>query len=151
VVLIRSATASFYSRGNTATPLWASLTALTINVLLKIALTGSMQQAGLALATSIGAWINLIILIVLASRRGYMELDGRLWRMLACIAAATIVMAEAMYMVSEELEPYTALLPRFQEVARLAVTGCVGTAAYAVVVLLAFRFAGLNFKSALRR
>jgi putative peptidoglycan lipid II flippase len=151
VVLIRSATASFYSRGDTATPLWASLTALTINVLLKIFLTGSMQQAGLALATSVGAWINLVLLIVLATRRRYMALDGRLWRMLACIAAATIVMAEAMYMVSEELEPFTAMLPRFQEVARLGVTGTVGAVVYCAVVLLAFRFAGLNFKTALRR
>jgi putative peptidoglycan lipid II flippase len=151
VVLIRSATASFYSRGDTATPLWASLSALTVNVLLKLALTGTMQQAGLALATSIGAWINLILLIVLASRRNYMALDKHLWAMLACIAMATVLAGLAMFFSASLLAPLAASLPRFQEIARLALVGIVGGAVYGGVVAIALRAIGISLKSALRR
>jgi putative peptidoglycan lipid II flippase len=151
VVLIRSATASFYSRGDTATPLWASLSALTVNVLLKLALTGTMQQAGLALATSIGAWINLILLIVLASRRNYMALDKHLWAMLACIAMATVLAGLAMFFSAALLAPLAASLPRFQEITRLALVGIVGGAVYGGVVAIALRAIGISLKSALRR
>ncbi|WP_275427750.1 lipid II flippase MurJ, partial [Citrobacter koseri] len=41
VVLVRSAVASFYARQDTTTPLYASLTAIAVNVGLKILLTGT--------------------------------------------------------------------------------------------------------------
>lgn len=151
VVLIRSAVASFYARGDTATPLWASLSGIAVNILLKIALMGPLQQAGLALATSIGAWINLGILVVLASRRHYMVLDRRLWAMLACIGAATIAVGLAMYFASAALAPLMAALPRFQDIVRLALVGVVGMVVYGGMVFLAFRLAGMDLKDALRR
>src|SRR3954452_16200719 len=48
-VMIRSAVSAFYARKDTATPVKASLTGLTINVLLKLLLMGSLAQVGLAL------------------------------------------------------------------------------------------------------
>src|SRR5438445_736341 len=58
-VTIRSAVSAFYARKNTATPVKASLTGLVVNVLLKFALMAPLAQIGLALATAVGAWINL--------------------------------------------------------------------------------------------
>ena len=71
VVLVRSAVASFYARQDTMTPLCASLTAIAINVALKVVLTGPYGVTGLALATAIGQWVNLALLVVLARRRGW--------------------------------------------------------------------------------
>src|SRR6266581_831690 len=62
-VLIRSVTATFLARGDTATPVKASLTAVAVNVACKVALMGSLAQVGLALATSIGAWLNLVLVM----------------------------------------------------------------------------------------
>jgi putative peptidoglycan lipid II flippase len=70
-VIIRSATASFYSRGDTTTPLWASLSGYGVNVALKLALVGSLGVVGLALATSVGAWVNVAVVWLLAVRRRY--------------------------------------------------------------------------------
>ena len=42
---------------------------------LKIALMGPLAQVGLALATSIGAWINFLLVLGFAARAGYLELD----------------------------------------------------------------------------
>ena len=53
----------------------AALTGVAVNVALKIALVGSLAQIGLALATAVGAWINLLLVIGFAVRAGYLELD----------------------------------------------------------------------------
>src|SRR5690606_6524745 len=58
-VMIRSAVATFYARKDTATPVKAALTGVAVNVALKIALVGTLAQVGLALATAVGAWVNL--------------------------------------------------------------------------------------------
>ncbi len=151
VVLIRSAVASFYARGDTATPLWASLTGIGVNILLKIVLMGPLQQAGLALATSLGAWVNLGILTVLASRREFMHLDRRLYAMLACVALATVTAGAAMYGAATMLEPLLGGLSHVQDILRLALVGLVGAGFYGATVYSAFGTAGMDFKSALRR
>ena len=48
-VLIRSMTAPFFARGDTATPVKASLTAVVINIGLKVLLMGPFAQVGLCL------------------------------------------------------------------------------------------------------
>ncbi len=77
-VLIRSAVATFYARKDTATPVKAALTGVAVNVALKVALMGALAQVGLALATAVGAWVNLLLVLVFAVRAGYLELD-RAW------------------------------------------------------------------------
>ena len=65
MVLIRSAVASFQSRGDTTTPMLCFFAGLAVNLALKLALYQPMGPAGLALATATGAWINFALLIVL--------------------------------------------------------------------------------------
>lgn len=87
-VLIRSATATFFARGDTATPVMAALAAAAINILFKIALMGPLAQVGLALATSIGAWVNWGLVWWFATRRGLVSIDARLKRSVPRLAAA---------------------------------------------------------------
>ena len=89
MVLIRSAVATFQSRGDTATPANCFYAGLAVNVALKLALSGSMGPAGLALATAAGAWINFVLLIVLGHRRGFARADDRLVENLALMFFAT--------------------------------------------------------------
>src|SRR6201997_175896 len=100
-VLIRSAVSTFYARKETATPVKASLTGLTVNVLLKIALMGSLAQVGLALATAIGAWINLLLVLGLAVRAGYLELNRALMRSLAKFALTGLILAAALWFAAQ--------------------------------------------------
>ena len=69
-VLMRSITVTFLARGDTVTPVVALFFAVAVNVALKILLMDRYAQAGLAFATSIGAWVNFSLLIWLAARRG---------------------------------------------------------------------------------
>jgi len=43
---------------------------VAVNVALKIALVGALAQVGLALATAVGAWINLLLVVGFAVRAG---------------------------------------------------------------------------------
>src|SRR5690242_18377979 len=77
-VMIRSAVATFYARKDTATPVKAALTGVAINVALKVSLVGVLAQIGLALATAVGAWTNLLLVIGFAVRAGHLALDRAL-------------------------------------------------------------------------
>ncbi len=64
-VLVRSVIATFLARGDTATPVKAALTAVVVNVAFKAVFfyMTSLAQVGLALATTIGAWLNLALVL----------------------------------------------------------------------------------------
>src|SRR6202167_5205964 len=92
-VLIRSVVAPFLARGDTLTPVKAALTGTAVNIVCKVALMGSMAQAGLALATSIGAWINFVLVLWFAARAGLIAADAALRSSLVKLAAAAAAFA----------------------------------------------------------
>ena len=55
------------------TPVKAALLAAAVNIAFKFLLMGPLAQVGLALATSIGAWINLGLVVWFAVRAGHMR------------------------------------------------------------------------------
>jgi putative peptidoglycan lipid II flippase len=99
-VLIRSAVATFYARKDTATPVKAALTGIAINVLLKLALVGTLAQVGLAFATAAGAWVNLLLVIGYAVRANYLEFDAAFRQSLMKFAVAGVVLAGALWLVA---------------------------------------------------
>src|SRR5216110_1761667 len=96
-VTIRSAVATFYARHDTATPVKAALTGVAVNVALKVALMGTLAQIGLALATAVGAWINLLLVLAFAVRAGYLELDRTLLRSLTRFVVSGIILGAALW------------------------------------------------------
>ena len=56
-----------------------------------------MAQVGLALATAVGAWINLLLVIAFAVRAGYLEFDRALMQSMAKFAGCGIVLAGALW------------------------------------------------------
>src|SRR5260221_4483317 len=107
-VMIRSAVATFYARKDTATPVKAALTGVVVNVALKIALVGSLAQVGLALATAVGAWINLLLVLGFAVRAGYLELDRALTKSFGKFAAAGVVLGAALWFTARFAAVYFA-------------------------------------------
>ena len=78
IVAIRSIVASFHARGDTTTPLYASLSAIAVNLALKLVFWKSMGAAGLAIATAVGAIANFTILYALAWRQQKTSPDSTL-------------------------------------------------------------------------
>jgi putative peptidoglycan lipid II flippase len=137
-VLIRSAVATFYARKDTATPVKAALTGVAANVALKIALVGSLAQVGLALATAVGAWINLLLVIAFAARAGYLDLDRTLARSLASFVGAGVVLGAALWLAARLAASYLAQLNMLRDEATLLALIVVGSIVYAGSILLLF-------------
>ena len=137
-VLIRSAVATFYARKDTATPVKAALIGVAVNVALKIALVGALAQVGLALATAVGAWINLLLVVGFAVRAGYLDLDKALTQSLAKFAASGVVLGAVLWLAARFAVSHLAQLSALRDEAALLVLIVVGTIVYAGSILLLF-------------
>jgi putative peptidoglycan lipid II flippase len=137
-VLIRSAVATFYARKDTATPVKAALSGVAVNVALKIALVGTLAQVGLALATAVGAWINLLLVVGFAVRAGYLELDKALMRSLAKFVVAGALLAAALWFAARFAGSHFAQLSALRDEAALLLLIVVGTIVYSGSILLLF-------------
>jgi putative peptidoglycan lipid II flippase len=137
-VLIRSAVAAFYARKDTATPVKAALTGVAVNVALKILLMGSLAQVGLALATAVGAWINLLLVIGFAVRAGYLELDRALMQSLAKFVVSGAVLGAALWFAARFATAQFAQLSALRDEAALVFLVAVGAVVYAGSILLLF-------------
>jgi putative peptidoglycan lipid II flippase len=134
-VLIRSAVSTFYARKDTATPVKASLTGLAANVVLKVLLMGSLAQVGLALATAVGAWINLLLVLGFAVVRGYLEFNSALRASLVKYAITGLVLAGVLWLTAGVATTQLAGLGRFRDEAVLALLIVVGAIVYAGAIL----------------
>jgi putative peptidoglycan lipid II flippase len=137
-VMIRSAVSAFYARKDTATPVKASLTGLTVNVLLKILLMGSLAQVGLALATAVGAWINLLLVLGFAVRAGYLELDKTFLQSLAKFALCGVVLAAALWLAARFAAVELAQVSKLRDEISLAWLIAVAAIVYVSSILLLF-------------
>jgi putative peptidoglycan lipid II flippase len=104
-VLIRSAVASFQARKDTATPAKAALIGVGANLAAKVALAGTLAQTGLALATALGAWVNLLIVIWLAARRSYVTFDRAMQLTLLKFALAGVLLAGVLWATARFAAP----------------------------------------------
>jgi putative peptidoglycan lipid II flippase len=137
-VLIRSAVATFYARKDTATPVKASLTGLAVNLVLKLLLMGPLAQVGLALATAVGAWINLLLVLGFAVRANYLELDRALTQSLAKFLGIGVVLALALWSTGRFAAAHLAAIGAFADEKILLLLIGVGSVIYAGSLLLLF-------------
>jgi putative peptidoglycan lipid II flippase len=146
IVLIRSAVASFQARGDTTTPMVIALGAIAVNVALKIALYQPFGAVGLALATAVGAWVNLGGLVALARRREWIALDATLLETAAATLCASGLLALAVALAAGPALAYAQTLPRFQNEARLALLALLGALVYAAILAASLKILGVSFR-----
>ncbi len=96
-MLLRATTVTFHARGDTKTPVKAMAVAIAVNIILKLALIGPFQHVGLALGTSIAAWVNVGLLIWFGWTRGFVALDERARHTLPRLLLCGLVMALVLY------------------------------------------------------
>jgi putative peptidoglycan lipid II flippase len=137
-VLIRSAVAPFFARGDTATPVKAVLAAAVVNIGFKFLLMGPLAQVGLALATSIGAWINFGLVVWFAHRAGHLRIDQRLRQSTIRLAIAGLVLAAVLYLAYAPVTRSLAGLEHLRAVAILAVLAAIGGAVYGGLITVFF-------------
>ncbi len=137
-VLIRSAVSTFYARKDTATPVKASLTGLAVNMLLKVLLMGSLAQVGLALATAVGAWINLLLVLGFAVRAGYLEPNRALTQSVLKFAISGAVLAAALWLAARFAAVQFSAMSGLRDEAALLLLVAVGAVVYGGSILALF-------------
>ncbi|MGH6819477.1 MAG: murein biosynthesis integral membrane protein MurJ, partial [Methylocella sp.] len=82
----------FYAREDTATPMRFALISVAVNIAASLLLSRWFGHVGIAMGTSIAAWINAGLLGFTLSRRGFFALDERLQARLPRIVISSFVM-----------------------------------------------------------
>jgi putative peptidoglycan lipid II flippase len=137
-VLIRSVVAPFLARGDTATPVKAALIGTAVNIVCKIALMTPLAQVGLALATSIGAWINFILVLIFAARAGVIASDAELKAFLGKLAAAAVALTLVLFIAEPVIAALLSSWSRFRNESELAVLALLGGLVYGALVIVLF-------------
>ncbi len=82
----------FYAREDTATPMRFAIVSVAVNIVGSLVLSRWFGHVGIAMATSVAAWVNAGLLGATLSRRGFFVLDDRLRARLPRIVAAGVIM-----------------------------------------------------------
>ncbi len=94
---IRVFTPGYFAREDTVTPVRIAAIAMIANIALNLILMRPLGHVGIALASSISAWINVLVLVVILARRGHYQTDARFRRRALGIVSATAIMAVALH------------------------------------------------------
>ncbi len=111
-VLIKVFSPAYFAREDTATPMRYATISLTANTIGSIALfflfryLGWMPQLGIAIATTLGGWLNAGLLWATLKARGNFVADHRLIRNLPLIGVASLAMGVVLYFACIPLAPY---------------------------------------------
>ncbi len=91
-VLVKALSPGFLAREDTTTPVKLGMVAIAVNLALNLALMKPFGHVGIALGTSIAAWINAGLLWGTLGRRGHFALDARARRTLPKLVAISAIM-----------------------------------------------------------
>lgn len=150
-VMIKVFSPSFFAREDTRTPMRFAAISLITNTLGSVALffifreLGWRPHVGIAWATTIGGWLNALLLWRALAREGHFVADRRLKRALPMIVVSSFVMAGALLWTADMLAPWLAAgLPfwtRMGACAALVTTGGI------IYLATAYVTGGLRFAS----
>ncbi|MAU40463.1 MAG: murein biosynthesis integral membrane protein MurJ [Kordiimonas sp.] len=94
-VLAKVFTPGYFARQDTKTPVKFAVIALIANMIFNVILMIPFDHVGLAMATALSAWLNVILLVGGLVRRGHYQTDTRLYQRLWRMSGATLLMAAA--------------------------------------------------------
>ena len=144
-LLISSARSGFQARGNTTVPMAASLLAVAVNLTLKLLLYRPFGAPGLAVATAVGAWVNLLVLCFIGWIQNVVRPDETLVRVALAVDAAAFALGIYVTGADGRIGGATAGW-RFADLAHLGLTGAGGALVYGLALALALRVAGVPLR-----
>ncbi len=74
-ILIKILAPCFYANQDTKTPFKIATVCILVNLFFNLALMGYFRHVGMALATSIAAWVNVLMMFVALKRRDWIRID----------------------------------------------------------------------------
>lgn len=107
-VVSKVLTTIFFARQDTRTPMRIAFATMGCNVTLAtvLALGTPLGYLGIAIASSVTAWLNITLLSVALRRQGRLALDRVMWRRIAGVVAASLIMGGGLAVITGLLLPY---------------------------------------------
>ncbi len=134
-VLIKVLTPGFYARQDTKTPVRLALVSMLVNLIGNLATVRTFGIIGIASATALAAWVNVVLLYAVLHRRTHLQFDARFKAKAVRIVAASAIMGAALYALNFVLDPYMATSHLFERVGALAVLCGTGGVIYGIAVI----------------
>ncbi|MGN6100542.1 MAG: murein biosynthesis integral membrane protein MurJ [Devosia sp.] len=107
-VLIRVLQPGFFAREDTLTPTWFAGVSAAVNIGLSLLLFPWLQHVGIAIATSVAAWANAVLLAIWLHRRGHFHLARPEWLRHGMIIVCSLLMGGVLYLLSVPMAPFFA-------------------------------------------
>jgi len=135
-VLVRIVASTFYARHDTMTPARATVAAIVANIALKIVFVWGFHLgvAGVALGTSLGAWINVAQLVWFGRRRSLLNIHASFRRALLPVLVAAVATGAAAY--AGVVVAHSLHAGRLQDEMMLGIAFVFGCAAYGLVTFV---------------
>jgi putative peptidoglycan lipid II flippase len=105
-VLVKVLTPNFFARRDTRTPVYTAAISLIATIVLNLLLIPQLGVVALAVAGSIGAWVNTLLLYALLARRGHYRLSGLVMGRIARITLASAAMGAVLWFAADYSEPF---------------------------------------------
>lgn len=133
----------FYARHDMKTPMYFAIGSALTNIVASMILVRYYQHTGIAMATSIAAWLNAGLLLFAALRQGYCAFDAKFKARFPATLFSTAVMCGALWVsIKFSIASFLAIFPSsFYGIAELLLLIVVGAIAYITSALLSGAFA----------
>jgi putative peptidoglycan lipid II flippase len=95
----------YFAREDTSTPMWFAMISVAVNVGGSLSMFFAIGHTGIAIATSLSGWANVLLLSVTLMKRGHFRLDAQVRRRAPLIILASLLMGAALYGANRALEP----------------------------------------------
>jgi putative peptidoglycan lipid II flippase len=157
-VMIKVFSPAYFAREDTRTPMRYAVISLTANTVGSVALfwlfgrLGYMPHLGIAVATTLGGWLNAALLYRTLLARGYFVADARFARVMPMVLLASAIMGIVLWLTADRLDPW--LAPTQGVLTRgtsLAIMVGIGLLVYAVAILATGALGFRQLRGFLRR
>lgn len=105
-MLVKVLAPGFFARQDIKTPVKYAVVTLVLNMVLMLALVGPLQHAGLALATSLAAWVNAGLLFFGLYRTGIFKPLAGWWLYLLRLVLAGAAMVAVLWWMAGDAETW---------------------------------------------
>ncbi len=127
-ILIKILAPAFYANQDTKTPFKIASFCIFVNLVLNLALMVPLQHVGMALATSIAGWVNVILMMISLRRREWLMIERAMVVQVAKILTASAAMAVVLWNLKGVIAPHLEVgeIHRFTALVALVSLGACG-------------------------
>ena len=131
-VLIKVLQPGYFARENTRAPMMMAGITVLVNIVFSLALFGPLGHVGIAIATTISAWVNVVLLS--RGLRGLVHPGAEFWRKALKVVFASVVMGVIVWFAHQLIGSWFAEA-LWQKCIALALLVGLGVVTYAMLVL----------------